>query len=62
MGSVYILSMEVTTQGDNLTISFYALGTTPPINSLRNISPNISQVCLADDVTGAGTQYNLKMR
>ena len=60
LGSVDILSVEGTTQDDNLAMAFYALGTTPLINTLLNTSPNVSQVCLADDVTGAGTLTDLR--
>ena len=54
MGTYY-LSTEGTTQGDNLAMSFYALGTIPILNRLQISSPNVSHVCLADDITGAGT-------
>ena len=40
-----ILSREVTTQGNNLEVSFYALGITP-MNSLGITSPNISQLSM----------------
>ena len=48
---------EGTTQGDNLAMSFYAL---PLLNALRLTSPNVSQVCLADDFTGAGKLITLR--
>ena len=41
-------------------MSFYALGITPMLNKLRITSPNISQISLADDVTGARKLENLK--
>ena len=59
-GSENIVSNEGTTQGDNLAISFYALGTATLLNYLLISSPNIKNVCLADDITGAGTLVNLK--
>ena len=43
--------MEGTKQGDNLAMSFYALGTTVMQLQLKNI--DVKQVWLADD-TGAG--------
>ena len=55
-----IMSVEGTTQGDNLAMSFYALGIAPMPTILRITSPNVSQVSLADDVTGAGTLEKLK--
>ena len=60
LGSKDILSTEGTTQGDNLAMSFYALGTIPLLNMLQISSPNVSNVCLADDITGAGSLVNLK--
>ena len=39
---------------------FYALGTATPLNYLLMSSPNVNSVCLADDITGAGTLVNLK--
>ena len=54
------MSVEGTTQGDNLSMSLYALGLTPLINDLRSLAPNIKQVWLADDATGAGKLANLK--
>ena len=60
LGSKDILSTEGTTQGDNLAMSFYALGTIPLLNMLQISSPNVCNVCLADDITGAGSLVNLK--
>ena len=60
LGSKDILSTEGTTQGDNLAKSFYALGTIRLLNMLQISSPNVSNVCLADDITGAGSLVNLK--
>ena len=59
-GSKDIVSNEGTTQGDNLAMSFYALGTATLLNYLLISSSNIKNVCLADDITGAGTLANLK--
>ena len=55
-----IVSNEATTQDDNLAISFHALGTATLLNYLLISSPNVKNVCLADDITGAGTLVNLK--
>ena len=60
LGAKYILSTEGTTQGDNLSMSFYALGTSPLLDALKITCPNTSQVCLADDITGAGTLIGLR--
>ena len=54
-GSKDIVSNEGTTQGDNLAMSFYALGTATLFNYLLISSPNVKIVCLAGDITGAGT-------
>ena len=52
------MPLEVTTQGDNLAMSFYALGTTWMQLKLRNI--DVKQVWLADDATGPGKIARLK--
>ena len=57
-----ILSVEGTTQGDKLAMSFYAISTIPLLNTLQVTSPHVSNVCLADDITGAGNLINLKNR
>ena len=59
LGGKDILSSEGTTQGDNLAMSFYALGITVLINHLRAAMKNVKNVCLADDITGAGSIVNL---
>ena len=43
-----IISAEGTTQGDNLVMSFYALGNIPLLNALRLTSPNVSRVFFAN--------------
>ena len=60
LGGNELLSAEGTTQGDNLAMSFYAIGTDPLLTFLKVICPNIYQVALADDITGAGTLKDLK--
>ena len=59
-GSKDIVSNEGTTQGDNLVMSFYAVGTAALLNDLLLSSPNVKNVCLPDDITGAGTLVNFK--
>ena len=59
-GSKEIVSNEGTTQDDNLTMSFYALGTVTLLNYLLIASPNAKDVCLADDISGTGILVNLK--
>ena len=54
-GSKDIVSNEGTTQGDNLAMSFFALGTATLFNYLLISSPNVKIVGLAGDITGAGT-------
>ena len=39
-------------------MSFYALGNISLLNALRLTSPNVSQVCIADDIIGAGKLIN----
>ena len=55
-----IVSNEGTTKGDNFVMSFYALGTTTLLNYLLISSPNVKNVCLAVDITDAGTLVNLE--
>ena len=40
-------------------MAFYALGTTPLVNTLQITSPEVRQVCLADDISGAGSLEDL---
>ena len=40
-------------------MAFYALGTTPLVNTLQITSPEVRQVCLADDISGAGSLDDL---
>ena len=48
-----IYSLEGTTQSNNLVMVFYALGTTPLVNTLWITLPKVRQVCLADDISGS---------
>ena len=57
-GSKDILSNEGTIQGNNLAMSFYALGTATLLNYLLISSPNVKNVYLADEITVAGTLVN----
>ena len=59
-GSKDIVSNEGRTQGDNLVMSFYTLGTATLLSYLLISSANVKNVYLADDITGAGTLVNLK--
>ena len=60
LGGNKIMSAEGTTKGDNLAMSFYALGTTPLQKTLKIVSPQVKQVWLGDDATGAGTIAHLR--
>ena len=60
LGSHDIFSMEGTTQGDNLAMAFYALATAPLITILQLMSPDVGQVSLADDISGASVLISLK--
>ena len=53
LGASDIYSLEGTMSGDNLAMAFYALGATPNVNTLQVTSPEIYQVCLADNKSGA---------
>ena len=58
-GASDIYSWEGTTQGDNLTMAFYTLGTSPLVNTLQITSPEIRQMYLADDISRAGSHATL---
>ena len=60
-GGEEILPAEGTTRGDNLAMSFYALGTSILLDRLKLISPTTSQVSLADDITGARKILDLRI-
>ena len=60
-GGGEILSVEGTTQGDNLAMSLYALGTSILLDRLKLISPTTNQVNLADDITGTGKILHLRI-
>ena len=51
-GGAELLSQEGTTQGDNLAMPFYALGTISLLNKLHQLVRHVKQVWLADDATG----------
>ena len=55
LGASDIYSLEGTRQGDNLVVAFYALGTTPLLNTLQITSAEVRQ----DDVSGAGSLEDL---
>ena len=59
LGSSDIYSLDGTTQGDNLVMAFYASGTTTLVNTLQITSPEVRQVCLADDISGASNLDDL---
>ena len=60
-GGIEIMSKEGSTQGDNLAMAFYALGTKTLQDILSNTSPSTKQVWLADDATGAASLNHLKI-
>ena len=49
---------EGTSQANNMAMGFYPLGT-PLANTLQIASPEVCQVCLADDILGAGSLGDL---
>ena len=59
LGASDIYSLEGTMQGNNLTMAFYALGTIPLVNKLQITLPDVGQVCLADDISGANNLDDL---
>ena len=59
-GENEFLSKEDTSQGYNLAMSFYGLGTKPLLNKLSEQVPQVKKVWLADNASGAGTLMNLK--
>ena len=61
VGGGEIKSLEGTTQGDPLAMQFYALGTNPLLQHLQSRVPEVQQVWLADDATGAGKLDKLKL-
>ena len=60
VGGGEILSNEGTTQGDTLAMAFYGIGTNPILRKLSQQVPEVYQVWLADDATGAGRLGDLK--
>ena len=60
-GGGEIRSVEGTTQGNNLAMSFYTLGTSILLDRLKLTSPTTSPVSLADDITGAGKVFDLRI-
>ena len=59
-GSKDMVSNEGTAEGDNLIMCFYAVGTATLSNYLLISSRNVKNLCLADDITGAGKLVNSK--
>ena len=55
LGASHIYCLEGKTQGDNLAMAFYALVTTPPLNTLQITSPEVREVCLTDNISRAGS-------
>ena len=55
-----ILSVEGTTQGDNLAMSFYGLRLAPLLRRLRMTTPSVGQVWLADNTIGVGRLKDLR--
>jgi hypothetical protein len=58
-------SVEGTTQGDNLSMLFYSLGTLPIVWKLQQLNKdlglNVRQAWLADDATGIGKLNHLRV-
>ena len=59
-GSGELLSREGTTQGDPLSMPFYALATLPLVQHLQKEHPSVRQAWLADDSAGAGRLRDLR--
>ena len=59
LGASDIYFLEGTTQANNMAMGFYPLGTAPLVNTLQITSPEVCQVCLADDIFGAGSLDDL---
>ena len=59
-GGGELSSQEGVTQGDPLSMVFYALATLPLIGKLRGEHPSISQAWYADDSGGAGQLQQLR--
>ena len=59
LGASEIYSLDSATIGDNLAMAFYALGTTLLVNTLQITSPEVRQVCLADDISRSGSLEDL---
>ena len=55
-----MLSEEGTTQGDPLSMAFYALATTPIIRQLGKDHPAVRQIWYAHDSGGAGQLVQLR--
>ena len=55
LGASDIHSLEGTKQSDNLAMAFYALQATPLVSTLQITSPEVRQVPLADNISGAGS-------
>ena len=55
-----LASQEGTTQGDPLSMPFYALATLPLIKVLQKQHPSVRQAWLADDSAGAGRLKELR--
>ena len=54
------MTYSLTTQGDNLAMSFYALGLASLLRRLRITTPSVRQVWLVGDAIGAGRLKDLR--
>ena len=59
-GGYEIFWKEGTTQGDNLAMLFYGLGTKPLLDKLSQEVSQVKQVWFANDASGVGTLLSLK--